>query len=656
MQAALGRHGASVPAQAPGAWRLLGAALLSLALLAWWWQAPTEAQPRCPETDSACMLLQQAWVDAGPVALTEATLQALPLAAAAPQQGPGALRLVLPLDRMAALTPAARTGPVPAEPPAAGLCLLRAPLVSGLALDGQRLPVPALQARRFMRPLHLSLGAWPAQARRLALEVQAPHGLLPGLGPVLLGEDDAMARVCGAQADLIQERMAGAVGVMALLAMAGLLLWWQLGERQAMWFALMAGAWVLHLLHLQSPAAPERWGHLYFASRAAFVPPMLMFALAFAGQPMQRWRLPLLLGCLGGLALLWLLPPPAWSLWLRTLAWAMLPLALVALGWLVAHLRHDRSLSALLMTLSFGLVILAQGLDIARWGSDAGYGGRVWSYVTVPLVCVAFALQVVERLVAHARAEARDAHRLRREVEAQRVRIAADYERLQRQREQLAVQEERRRIVRDMHDGLGAHLLSASAMLKSQPQMRPESVAELFDDALQELRSVLDVLTVDPGPGDPDDDPVAGLLGTLRWRMAPALQARGIELLWEVGALPAGFLPQDAARMHLLRLLQEACSNVLKHSGATQVRLVATTCPQGGVRMEVRDNGRGFEPGGTPGIGLDSMRARASTIGAAHQLRSAPGEGTSVLLLWPAPVAVAAAATAETTAPAASAA
>ena len=208
----------------------------------------------------------------------------------------------------------------------------------------------------------------------------------------------------------------------------------------------------------------------------------------------------------------------------------------------------------------------------------------------------------------------------------------SDYERLQQQREQLAVLQERRRIVRDMHDGLGAQLLSASARLKSPQPPPPERIASFFDEALLELRGVLDVLSVEPS-GDPDDDPVSSLLGTLRWRMAPALAARGIALEWHCEALPAHFLASDAARMHLLRLWQEAFSNVLKHSQATRVRFDAGPDGQG-IAMTLRDDGCGFDPVQGPGIGLGSMRARATAVGGTLELRSAPGEGTVVGVRW----------------------
>jgi signal transduction histidine kinase len=80
----------------------------------------------------------------------------------------------------------------------------------------------------------------------------------------------------------------------------------------------------------------------------------------------------------------------------------------------------------------------------------------------------------------------------------------------------------------------------------------------------------------------------------------------------------------------LLRVCQEALSNVRKHAGATLVRVALSYCDEG-VRLEVTDDGAGFDPehaGG--GFGLRGMRARVSEIGGELTVRSAPGDGTKV--------------------------
>jgi signal transduction histidine kinase len=572
-----------------------------------------------------------------------------------------ALPQVLVPERTSAEEPAVWAGPLPAPAQrgqrvvvdfqidearpgkALGLCLPRSPLLGEVILDGQSLSVSGLgglqglQGHRFLRPRHLTL-ATSTQAGRheLQLELLAPDGLAPGLGRFWVGDDDGMRQSCAELSAKVRDRSMGISWVMGSMGLAGLLLWLRLRERQSLWFALMTLAWVAHVSLVSGAWAalsPSAWSRVFFATRVLFFAPMLLYAFTLVGRSSPRLA-PLLLGGYGAaVSLMAVLPPAAFAAWLLTMAALTLPLC----GWaLLALLRSPEVRAARwsrwVLVAALAGVILATLLDLLHWWRAAAYEGQAWTYLAVPTLCLAFGARLMEALIDHAQRDARDAHRLRRQVEAQRTRIEADYERLQRQREQIAVADERRRIVRDMHDGLGAQLLSASARLRSRPELTPHQVAALLDDALQELRGVLDVLSTEPS-NDPSDDPVSALLGTLRWRMAPALQARGIELLWRSEPLPAQFLPSDAARMHLLRFWQEAFSNVLKHSGARQAVFEAGVTASG-LRMALVDDGRGFDAKPGQGIGLGSMRARAAAVGAELCIHTALGQGTSVTLVW----------------------
>lgn len=518
-----------------------------------------------------------------------------------------------------------------------GMCLPRASLIDRVQLDGVSVALPVRQpTRAFLRPMHVRLGHAVLEGDHLLrMHVMAPPGMAPGFGTFWVGDDDLMAATCDELAGDLHNRIHGVTWVMAAIGMAGLLLWFRLRDRQAMWFGLTTLAWVVHLWVVSSaPTAwsAQTWSVLFVATRGLFVAPLLFYVGQTLDLQNQIWKQWTACVSLGGMALLLVLPASLYPSWLIGMAVLYLPVALVLWGLITRKAWHEGSVQPSLMAVTFGLVIVAHAVDMVRWLSAAGYGLRAWSYLAVPLLFVVFGARMLENLTAHARRDADEALRLRREVEAQRVRIAADYERLQKQREQLAVLQERRRIVRDMHDGLGAQLLSASASLKSPEPIPPARMASYFDDALQELRAVLDVLSVEPSQ-DPDDDPVASLLGTLRWRMAPAMSAREIALRWQCDALPGHFLSEDASRMHLLRFWQEAFSNVLKHSAAHHVVFEAR--PDGaGVLMRLQDDGRGFVPGESRGIGLDSMRARAFAIGAEFTLHSVPGQGTEVVLRW----------------------
>lgn len=195
-------------------------------------------------------------------------------------------------------------------------------------------------------------------------------------------------------------------------------------------------------------------------------------------------------------------------------------------------------------------------------------------------------------------------------------------------------------LAQELHDGVGSLLLSASLLLRCTDGLAVAQARSLVDQALLELRSLLDVLTVEEGcaADEVDDGPLSTLLGNLRARLAPAFAATGCELQWQCEPLPKQWLPQRSQRLQLLRLLQEALANVLKHAQASQASVQALTAPGAGgteLHVTVWDNGRGMDASAQDGLGLRSMQERARALGATLSIQSQPGAGTHVKLVWP---------------------
>jgi signal transduction histidine kinase len=115
---------------------------------------------------------------------------------------------------------------------------------------------------------------------------------------------------------------------------------------------------------------------------------------------------------------------------------------------------------------------------------------------------------------------------------------------------------------------------------------------------------------------------------------ARASQKRGIKCSLEsVGSVR---VDDDLMAVHLFRIAQEAVNNAVKHSGASRV-VIGLESQDGGVRLEVCDNGRGLSPeshsGG--GLGLQIMRHRAGAIGAELTITSREGGGLAVVCILP---------------------
>lgn len=187
--------------------------------------------------------------------------------------------------------------------------------------------------------------------------------------------------------------------------------------------------------------------------------------------------------------------------------------------------------------------------------------------------------------------------------------------------------EERQRLMHDMHDGLGSSLLTTLAAIEKD-NLPQEAVADALRVCIEDLRLVIDSL-------DPVAHDLVTLLATIRYRLGQRLDAAGLELLWEIGDLPPlpWMEPPDA--LNVLRLVQEALVNVLKHAKATSIR-VATRNLGHHVEIQIEDNGCGFDPKTiTPGRGMHSQTRRTERLGGELQIESTPGRGTLLHLQLP---------------------
>jgi signal transduction histidine kinase len=193
-----------------------------------------------------------------------------------------------------------------------------------------------------------------------------------------------------------------------------------------------------------------------------------------------------------------------------------------------------------------------------------------------------------------------------------------------------AVANERRRIARDLHDGLTQEIAFVAGGLRSGSRraLNPDEVAPLLDaadHALVEARQAVVALS------SADDEPLGAAIG----RLASALALRaGLEITLHV---PRDIEAPAPVRAALLGITREAVTNAVRHSGGRS--LIVTLSDGDALRLQVCDDGVGFpvesQTRGGAGFGLTSMRERAGLAGGAMTVRSRPGAGTLVEVAVP---------------------
>jgi two-component system, NarL family, sensor kinase len=221
------------------------------------------------------------------------------------------------------------------------------------------------------------------------------------------------------------------------------------------------------------------------------------------------------------------------------------------------------------------------------------------------------------------------------EVLARQVTLAVDAvalaSQLQQSRGQIvtAREEERRRLRRDLHDGLGPALAGIALTLQAAQNTGGAEADELvtgareqMQDVVAEIRRIVHALR----PAVLDDLGLAAALRAHADRLAPL----AIEL-----DLPEPQLPLSAAaELAVFRIATEALTNVVRHAQASTCR-VALRSDGGETVLEVTDDGRGLQPRANPGVGLRSMRERAAELGGHVVLGEAALGGLAVAVRLP---------------------
>jgi signal transduction histidine kinase len=190
-----------------------------------------------------------------------------------------------------------------------------------------------------------------------------------------------------------------------------------------------------------------------------------------------------------------------------------------------------------------------------------------------------------------------------------------------------------RRFSHELHDELGGSLTAIKtnlSVLAANPSdhARLEDCVKLVEESISNVRELSQLLR----PTILDD---FGLDASIRWLVDRFHERTQIEV--EYNSTFQDRLP-DETETHLFRIVQEALTNIARHSGATKVSL-HLRADNGHVRLTVADNGRGLAPDRRNGMGLSGMLARARSAGGELTLTSKPGEGVSVEVWAPRNVA-----------------
>jgi len=408
-------------------------------------------------------------------------------------------------------------------------------------------------------------------------------------------------------------------------------LWWQRREAVSKLLALAAVYWLAYCaarLVEVMPTDLRPWIRLAeMSAKAAFGATLAITLLRLSS--LSRRREEWLIGAYAALGPTLSLASSMSADPYLQLSWEPGLMLVVAIATGVGLYRRTQGLAAPhpLVLIAAVALVLAALLD---FGSVVGLNtleGAPAMNFAGPLMLAALATPLVDGFIKMMReAEAARAELETRVREREQL-LKRNFERL-RESERVKVEaQERQRIMQDMHDGLGSQLMS-SLMLVERGAVSNDQFAQILRESIDDMRLAIDALAA-------EDADLAAALGNLRFRMEPRLRAAGMELTWDARRLPEEVGLHPDVVLPILRIVQEALTNALKHSRARAVRVTAAVEGSGDARwldIRIADNGRGIAEERAGGRGLLNMRNRAQKIGAQLKLETAPNVGTTVHL------------------------
>ncbi len=464
----------------------------------------------------------------------------------------------------------------------------------------------------------------------LWVRVISPPQLAGGLGALRIGEASAIE---AAHAHLLWRQRTAYVAAASLSAAVGciFLVMWLLRRREQAfgWYALMTLAWVLYLATLLA-TRPWAWpfdsalamSRLNLCALSVYVFSFCLFTFRFGAQQLPRveralvWLTAICIGAMLLVPVPWLTPTSIVVVLIAALVFFANCLQFQWHAWRMrkgSGRRQHRLLALCWLSFLFvGLHDLAVVFNL--WETN-----ETWTVLNSPVATAFMAVLLGSRLTSAMGRIERFNHELEHHVAQARTELAEVLAREHAQAIAHATLHERVQLAHDLHDGLGASLVRGLALVEQSRRTRQPLSSDGMLSILKLLRDDLRQL-IDHGSSTGAVVPESPLtwIAPLRHRFTRILDALEIDSSWDFDAHWSA-QPSALQCLGLMRILEEALSNVIKHSQARRVRVHGTQTAQGLLIVGIDDDGVGFdvEAARNAGlsVGLRSMAARATRIG-----------------------------------------
>lgn len=409
-------------------------------------------------------------------------------------------------------------------------------------------------------------------------------------------------------------------------------LWWRRKQDTAYGlFGLAAFVWALQSLNfyiITAPLPTPQWELFVNASFQAIATLWLISLLDFVGIRLKRFN-QLLWGILI-LSPLTLLLTPAVHFTDVTDFWHLVTMTVVIAGLILlakeGFMHGNKDARVLLMTLS--IILLFAFHDWLIHTNIAGLnrlvsGEEYLMQFSAPMLFLIVGLMMTSRYVGALNDYEQLNQQLEQRVVSKHEELNQNFQQLQSILKEQASLEERERIYQDLHDDLGAKLLTL--VYRAQDSNN----AELARSALQDLRDVV-------SRAGTEHIPLTDAMADYRIECEKRLSDVNIQLAWQIEMKADHLLLTQPQVLNLGRIIREAVSNVIRHAQASQVT-VNLSSHENLLSLTVSDNGIGLpaESARTKGRGLNNIQKRATLLGGEVHFAALPTGGLKLCLQLP---------------------
>lgn len=424
------------------------------------------------------------------------------------------------------------------------------------------------------------------------------------------------------------------VVVTTVLGALALLLWMRQRDSAYLYYALAELLWALLTSRtlFSEPLLPwPWWGYLSQAALVLAAPLQCKFALIVVDRD-HGWIKLLTLGML-------VFAIPAIAIhnmfefkWVYPGWRVLLTFNVLAMAWaVVSSNRQNPTSENRVLAIAVILVGISAVRDVLTSYFNDVYYFVSWTRYAWTGLGISFAWVIVERMRRASVALASMNTTLAEQLAEQGKELAETYARARALDVEQGALLERQRLTRDLHDGLGGHLVGVLRMAQL-PSVSKEDVASQLRMAVDQLKITVDAM-------QETDGDIPSLLGAVRYRLTRRMNAADISMQWDVEQLHVIDNWGVRQSYELQMILFEIFTNMTVHSSANQATLSAHRRQSAGedcIEIQITDNGKGFDATSVEnrrGRGIANMQARAASLGAELSILSRPGETRTTILL-----------------------